>query len=186
LSTRKIGDRTEAVAWTVYGPDGAKVASGEIPAGKETAISTAVPRPGTYVLLVNAGFNAARLTLLNAHAALAARRLNLIGSGGPLYFAVPAGTRQFKLSLGSDAPGETAAFVLRDGAGKEVYLGATTEVRELTPTIEVAPDQAGQVWCLTYGAAPTGVLEDVRIGIEGLPAYFSHDPSRLVQPAPGK
>lgn len=134
--------------------------------------------PGPYQVVLNAGSASFGLSVTGARWAVDAtvdgQGLHLLNQVSPLYFQVPAGTAAFHLSLKSDAPGESAAATLIGPDGGELATFDTTALM----TDRKKFDQPASGWYkLVLAKAPTGVLDDVWVRLEGIPAFFSFDPA---------
>lgn len=143
----------------------------------------AVPAPGVYNLVADAGGNASLVTLRNNHAALLANMVGFIGGTAPMYVYVPAGVTSFTVKLTTPAPGETARLTVLDPEGKEAASGATGAKPDFLARVTVPPAMAGKAWAVVVSPAPPGVLEDLSLELGSeLPAYWAQAADRLVTP----
>ncbi|MBI2301428.1 MAG: hypothetical protein HYU66_21190, partial [Armatimonadetes bacterium] len=149
--------------------------------GESALVEQPAAAAGVYVLLVDAGANGADVTLLNDHAAAAARSLRLVTRPVRLWFLVPPGAKDFGVVLDSPAPEENAKVTVFDPDGKPVAEGFTGAQKRVIVTTKVGAGQDGKAWSIATDKAPTGVMEDYTVSLdERLPAYWSVAPDRLV------
>jgi hypothetical protein len=162
-----------------------KLASGTIPHGESDIITFTPGADGIYLLGVTSGQCAYSVTSSTAPVGLyCGPTLSFIYGVERLYFSVPDGVEQFKLTArGSGA--ETVRVNVLDPAGNQIATGQTT-TREEMVTIEVAAGQnAGGVWSLEFTRADDGVIEDHTIELDPkLPPVLSLDPGHLFRFSP--
>jgi len=184
ISAQRVGQYEDAIRWSLHGPDKKVVGTGTLRSGESQEIAIPVAVGGMFNLLISTNMNVARLTLLNNHAVILGRGLSLLGASAPLFFYVPAGTKEFKVTFTSPAPGETVSIVITDPEGKEASAGMTGEKDRVTLVVPVPAGQDGRAWSVTPRKGPTGVWEDYTIILgEELPAYWALAPDRLLVPA---
>ncbi|MFO8082050.1 MAG: DUF4838 domain-containing protein, partial [Armatimonadota bacterium] len=184
LQPRAVGRADGPTAWQLYAPDEQLVVKGEAPVDEITEIEAASGQAGVHVLVVNPGSSCGRVTLLNDHAALASSRQRFVYQSSPMFFHVPEGTEQFSFQLNTPGPGETARIILLDPEGNEAARLVSGEQTEIIAEVDVPQGMAGRAWQARVERADTGTLEDYTLSLgEGLPAYWSHAPDRLVVPA---
>lgn len=184
INPRAVGRAGDPVAWQLFAPDEQLLERGEAPVGEVTEIEVTSGQAGVHLLVVNAGGTCARVTMLNDHAALAARRQRMIYQSSPMFLYVPDGLAQFTLQLNTSGPGETALIRILDPEGNEAARMESGEQTELVAEVVVPAEMAGRAWQVQVQRAATGVLEDYTLTLdERLPAYWSHAADRLPTPA---
>ncbi|MGI5817385.1 MAG: DUF4838 domain-containing protein [Armatimonadota bacterium] len=177
----RVGSSPDPVRYQIAGPGGTDI-RGEVPVGEQKRVRVAPAPEGLYTVLLQGGSNAgsvetdARYLVHDARAGL-----HVVHHARPLYFSVPAGAREFTLSLAITAPGESVhvAVVNPEGevAAEGDAIGSGVEL-----AVEVPAGMDGRPWRIELSDAPEGVFEDVeRLTLsEGIPPYFTDAPGRLV------
>lgn len=183
LTCRPIGNNPEPLHWRLFDPEDTLLAQGSLEPNRSEEVRVPGKQAGVYLLVVDPGRNAAQVTLLNDHAALAGRTLSLVHQTAPLFFFVPPGVRRFTLTVQSPAPGETVRVRLFDSLGKEVAVGETGPVAERRIEVKVPPGQDGRPWSVRVERGETGVLEDYTLILDSaLPGFWALAEDRLVVP----
>jgi len=183
IAARQVGKAAGPVAWRLYGPDDGLLGQGQVEVKQTAAVDVAVRQAGVHLLVVRAGQSRALVTLLSPHAALAGNAVQMIYQTSPMFFCVPAGITQFKLTLKSPSPGETARLRILDPDSREVAQIQTTDQPEVVAKVKVPKGAAGRAWQVRIERADRGSLEDYSLSLdEALPGYWAHAADRLVVP----
>lgn len=181
IEARKVGARTEPITWTLAENGQTQVAFGTVALNTTEELKIPVPRAGFYNLIVGTSGSAVGLTPLNDHAVLLGQSLGMMGESGPLFFHVPPGTRHFRLTLTSPAPGETASLEIIAPDGQVLASGGTGDRDKFVAEITVPAGLDGKAWQARLGKAPTGVLEDYTLLTdENIPPYWALAADRLL------
>lgn len=88
----------------------------------------------------------------------------------PIYFYVPSNVQECTVTLSSEAPSETAIAILVNPQGDEVGRIKTIEQPVDQITFKNVTD--GGFWSIRLENAPTGVMDDVFIQIDGVNAFY--------------
>jgi len=126
--------------------------------------------PGTYSLEITGAPYAVR-----SLRKYETTRLHFQGRTTPLYVHVPAETTAWTFQINTDSPGETAAARIIDPKGQtvaEISTAETTTVRQELPN---TPE--GGFWTVEFVPPASGVVDDVRIELDGVSSWFVTDPA---------
>lgn len=132
----------DALAYRIYGPDGASASGGRLEPGGSERIELVAEVAGLYLLDANPGMNAFSLRVEGAPWAVdihRTRRLNVIDHARPMYFRVPddPGT----LTLGFS--GEAASVRLFGPDGELAAARELEQYEQAELTVPVPPGQGG-------------------------------------------
>lgn len=181
VAVRRLGRYTVPTGWVLLGPDDKTLQHGEATIEEPAAVTVPQAAPGTYTLVVDSSSNACRVTARNRGLCLVGEQFDLLGSQPVQYVYVPAGVKSFTVRLETGAPGETGTLTVLDPAGSRVAAGDTTATGLAALEVAVPAGMDGKPWRLQLGPAPTGVLEDLKLGLGvGLPPYLAVEPGRLL------
>ncbi len=180
IGHRRVGSSADPVRWQIIGPGETEIA-GQVPVGEEGHATIDPAVEGIYVIILQAGSNAASIESTARYLVHdASNGLGIVYRARPLYFTVPPGVTGFSLSLGCSSVGESvhAAVINPDGA-----VVAEQDVHgSVTMQIEVPAGMSGRAWRVELSEAAEGVYEDVerlRFSDE-IPPFVSDAPGRLV------
>ena len=184
ITARRVGRNTEPVRWALYSPDRLLLEKGSIALGTTQTVVRPATAEGVYNLTLSTSPNAAQVVLHGSAMAILGNRLNLLGASGRLVFFVPPGTKKFRVTLSSPAPGETASLAILDPDGREAVRGETGTAEEVPLDVAVPTGAAGKAWTVVPSKGSQGVLEDYTITLgPGLPPSWSLSPDQLLVPA---
>ncbi len=177
----QVGSFEAPVRYQIAGPGGTDIA-GEVPVGGQVEVAVDPAPEGLYAVMIGAGSNAATVeTTARYFVHDASMGLSIVHRARPLHFTVPAGVRDFTLSLTISAPGESARVQVVNPEGDVVAehdaIGTGVELE-----IKVPAGMDGHPWRVELSDAPEGVFEDVeRIRFsDEIPPWLSDAPGRLV------
>jgi hypothetical protein len=144
-----------------------------------TAAST-----GGYRILCDPGRNTVQMAASSHPVCLytAGKRIHLLGAAGDLYFAVPAGLREFALRLGSGGDGELVKAAIYDASGAKV-----AEQDDILSHQFVCnrPRGAGtEVWRVRLERPTHGAIEDYYLNLQGVAPLLATSPHALLKPVP--
>lgn len=185
IERRQVHNYKSPIEYRIFDPADGFVEKGTVSTGKQVLVDVPGAMDGVYVVSLDTGRNAAYVTLLNDHAVLAGRKVDLYPGTSPLFFYVPKGVARFSVTLESPAPGETAGITICDPDNKEakyVETGGTTTL--CVAEIHVNTGQWGQAWSIQAKPASTGDwFADYSIELgTNLPPYWAHAADRLLIP----
>ncbi len=179
---RKMGRYLDPTAVSLRTPDDEEIASANVgPTSEETVRVETADRPW-YLLLVNAGANAARITSDARAFVLATDSPHFVGPSPRMYFLPGPDAETVTVVLNTEAPGETALVTIRDPEGVEVGRLLTGEQDTVRLEIDLADHPQGP-WSLKVDRTPDGYIEDAQVDLRGILPYLATDPARLVLPA---
>ena len=179
LKASRVGQSPPLLVWEVRDPALEKVASLKMPQEQATTVKFTPDRDGLYLLGASAGGAAWSMARSNVPVGLyAGQPLHTIFGANRLYFHVPAGLKEFSLTVaGSGA--ETVRLNVFAPDGRQVATAQTTQQSPIDLKVPVA-DASGAVWSLELGRADTGVLEDSTIRLDPkLPPVLSLVPEEV-------
>ena len=182
VQPHKMGRYLDPTAVSLRTPAGEEVASANVgPTGEEIVRVEAADQPW-YLLLVNAGANAARITCDARTFVLATDSPHFVGPTPRIWFLPETGTAAISVVLNTETPGETALVTVWDPSGAEAGHVQTA----LADTERLQIDLAGHpegAWSIRVDKVPDGYIEDARVDLLGVQPYLATDPARLVKPA---
>lgn len=134
---------------------------------------------GFYTLKVDMGTHAFALLSANVPVAVDATQgpAALIQCTGPLFVAVPHGTKLFAIGVSGEGSGEAVKVVIVNPDGKEVWQKDPVIMMERF-TAQNGQVQAGGLWQIHFSRPSVGVLEDFRVEALGVPGYLFLHPAR--------
>lgn len=137
----------------------------------ETGTHRLVCRPGSNTILVNS--NAAPVCALAPDGAF-----SFIYAAGDQYFLVPAGTKEFAITVGGDGAEKVKASVF-DADGKQAWSEDDVDApRQFHhQRAEAARDE---IWRLRCEKPAHGVCEDWQVLMEGIPAVLAPSPEAVL------
>ena len=167
----------------VLGPSGSEAHRATTPFKEEADITFTAPETGLYRVTANAGSNWLSIvssthpvSIIGEHDAM-----RLIYTTGDFYFWVPAGTEEFGVRVAGDGTAELVRAALYDPAGNLVEdvdnIAAVHqfEVRQSATT-------EGAAWMLRLSTPSSGVLEDKKVDLRGIPPLLGPAPEALLRP----
>ncbi len=165
--------------YELFDAGGRRVAEGMVPPGQTVALLLKVPRAGLYRLTLDSD-GAAVLIDWNStkQVAIAAqqRPMSMIrGSGGPLYFYVPSGTRAF--GIGIKTPDRFGRLQVMDSEGTVRLDEAGNYAIGEEFQVDVPTGRDGEVWSLAITRC-----EDSDLYLFGLPGLLAQRRQALLVP----
>ncbi|MFW6438329.1 MAG: hypothetical protein ACOCZ7_04865, partial [Armatimonadota bacterium] len=183
----KIGSSENDAALTVFGADGAELATATAPVGETAQATFTAPEVGPYAVRMDVGGNAFTLTADGARVLIPATEdqpFHGIRHPAPVYLFVPPGARSFTISLSGQGTGETAKAHLLAPDGTQVALLNTTGKMTDTLTIDVPDGADDAVWAMTIEQGDDGVFEDFEFTLSGdVSPLVAEKPEDLLCPA---
>ena len=164
----KLGNLLAATTLQVFSPTGRSVWADTIAPRTSKVIRVPVREPGPYAVVISAGMNAYRIDNVSCPAMIWQGKngvsVNARGLAGRFYFHVPAGLRQFTITV-RGIKTEYADYVLRDPHGQAVQRFETV-MRSTDRKIDVT---APGVWSIEVGR----VIDDAGFSLVDLPNRFA-------------
>lgn len=170
---------SDALNFTLTGPDSSTVTTGEIPPGEEFLLSMPAASNGLHVLELASGWNVCRVDVRATPAAFVAREtmpLQTAREVKPLYFYVPRGSKQFSVWLVADVAREGARLQIAGPDGQTVVEEEGDYDKPQRIRVAVPAGADGKVWSLALRQPRTRglVVDDVKLWLDPtLPPYLS-------------
>ena len=165
--------------YELFDAGGRRVAQGMVPPGQTVALSLKVPRVGLYRLTLDSDGAAVLIdwnTTKQVAIAAQQRPMSMIrGSGGPLYFYVPSGTRAF--GIGIKTPDRFGRLQVMDSEGTVRLDEAGNYAIGEEFQVDVPAGRDGEVWSLAITRC-----EDSDLYLFGLPGLLAQRPQALLVP----
>lgn len=183
LQVFRIGRNEDPLRWTIRNTAWEDLAHGEIAVEKAGPADFDAPDDGIYVLVLEAGGNAYAVKDANVALAIYADpSARFIFGAERLYFKVPAGLQQFKLTMAGGGGVEIVKLTVLDPAGANVAAKeATLQQNSFDLTVPVG-NQGDKVWSLNIDKASQGVLEDNSLALDkALPQVLSYFPDEIFE-----
>ncbi|NUQ62632.1 MAG: hypothetical protein HUU20_09095 [Pirellulales bacterium] len=179
LKASQIGPSPPLLVWEVRNPALETIASLKTPQSQAATVKFTPDRDGVFLLGASAGGAAWWIARSNVPVGLyAGQPLHTIFGAKRLYFHVPAGLKQFTLSVAGSG-GETVRLNVFAPDGRQAASAQTTQQSQVDLNVPVA-DASDAVWSLELGRADTGVLEDSTIRLDPkLPPVLSLVPEEV-------
>lgn len=185
LRGRDTKRRPRELAVKLVKPDGSGEVLGTMTPGENKEFSFTPEKTGAYMLDLNIGLHMLYfkpLTPMHWAVKSAAGTDGYVsffkprGKGTPIYFAVPAGQKEFKVEV-TGYPGETVSAEIKSPDGKSVEKRVDFDGPEVF-TVKRDGDGA-EIWSIVL----TNAVEDVQMRlIEPLPPLFTtHAPNLLIE-----
>lgn len=133
---------------------------------------------GSYNLGIVGAPYAVRSFMRACTAKASAPGLHLQGRTTPLYIHVPAETQSWTFQMNTDSPRETAAAKIIDPQGQTVAEISTAESPTVRETLTNTP--GGGFWTVQFVQPQLGVVDDVRVELEGVTSWFVTDPAQAL------
>lgn len=164
------------------------------PSGKETPLAQCMPgapqsydviatEEGVHHLVAAAGQQTVTLHApARAVSAIAPSGVfHLLGTSQRLYFQVPAGTNEFAVRVAGGGGSEMARAIVRDAAGTVVADEDCIARSRQIPFTRADAAQAA-VWSVELVKPSKGVIEDIRLGFDGIAPIIAPAPEALLVP----
>lgn len=182
VKVRRLGRYLGPTAWTLLSPDGSRLAEGEASVEEASQVTCEAPEAGLYLLLTASAPNACQVTAANQYTVLVGPELHFLGATSRLHFLCAPDTAALRLTLKTDAPGETGKLSVYDPEGQLVAEGETGPERPSVSLVVPVPEPLrGKTWSLSLGRASQGTCEDLTLTMaEGTLPLLATDPSRLL------
>lgn len=177
---RRMGRYLDPTSVSLRTPDGEEVARANVGVTVEKTIEIPAAEYPWYVLLVNAGTNAARITCTARAFVLATDRPHFVGPTPRMYFMPRPGATSIELQLHTATPVETARLTAWDPAGAQVGMVQTGEENTVSLSIDLADHPAG-AWSFKVDKIPDGYIEDAQVTLYGVLPWLATASARLVQ-----
>lgn len=178
-------------AYQVFSPSGKIIRHGRVEVTGPYELAWQAEEAGTYRILMEAHYNAARYVTANRVRFEARNRyevsgtVNLVTPRGTLYFWVPAGEEPLPITVAGQG-GESVRAWLIGPDGK--VLEEKDQITGHEPHVFMIPAEArtqGAAWGVRFNRASTGPFEDVFLTLPAqVPAWMSTDPAGLVETKP--
>ncbi len=187
MTCEQIGGYRSKATARVESPDGELLAEGAAEVGESVTLSFEATRVGPCILEAGAGGNAFTLDARGAGLLLPAgangQRFDGIVRAAPIYLFVPAGAREFTVTLGGQGSGETAAARVLAPGDTEVAALSTADSMTATVTVQVPEGADDNVWALVIGRAERGIFEDFNVVLQGdVSPWVAQRPEDLLCP----
>ncbi len=185
VEPRQMGSYLDPTAAELLDPTGEVVETLNVGVKDTGTIEITEADPGTWMLRMSGGRQAARATSTARTFVLVGDEHNFVGPTPRLYFLPDPDASEVSVTLESTPPGETAAITVWNASGEEVFAGHTHgTVSEVGDTLALA-DANRSAWSLKVDKVPEGYIEDAIVKLRGVLPYLATDPARLVVPADG-
>lgn len=186
LQPRQIGrgGTPAALPVRIIAPSGRVTELTPLPFGASTPYTIRTGEAGVHRLIVEAGQHTACIVGSDQPACLISLSgaFHFVGRSGPLFFLVPEGITEFGLKVAGGGGAEHVQAVVKDASGRTVAQFADIDGARIIPLTRADGSRA-EVWSLLLDKPSTGVLEDVQILVEGIPAILAGRPDALLAPA---
>jgi len=161
----------------IVAPSGAVEASGAVPAGRDTLLKLHARETGLYVLMTEPGAGSLTVSSPSRYLMALAQPLTFSEPGDRLYFWVPAGVEQIKLTPRTTGLSYVSRWQVFDADGNAVVDREDVNVHGSIDEIGVPEGQDGRVWSfqVTSDKRPTVSVEL----LSPLPGFVATDPARL-------
>lgn len=180
--------RPTNLGFALVAANGAPVIEGQVEPGERKEVTAQVKEPGTYALLIQTSEGGGPwydVKVASHPYAVDVTKVYFFRVLPAQYFHVPAGTRSFRIALGTGASEEVRLIVTRpDGsvALDEVHTG---EKRGAAPIEITVPDQpGGTIWSLWVGKPEKmqadHYSENYFLQLMGVPPYVSDRPAAVL------
>lgn len=177
---RQPGERMPVHA---VGPTGEGFKQASVPLGEEAEYTFTADDTGTFALLCEPGRHTVQLLSASNAVCIAGcqGRIHLLGTTGDFYFFVPGDARRFGLRFQGEGDAERLSAAVCDAEGAVRWQQADIG-RSESFTVDREPTDQGEVWRLRIDRPEMGVLEDVYLGLHGIPAVLGFTPEALLRP----
>ncbi|MGD9496513.1 MAG: DUF4838 domain-containing protein [Armatimonadota bacterium] len=182
IRPRRMGRYLDPTGASLRTLDGTEVATANVGPTAEQTLEVGAADVPFYVLLVNAGANAAAVTCDAQAFVLASIEPHFVGPTPRMYFLTRPGAEQVEVGLTTEAPGEIAQVTVWDARGEQVGWARTGPEETVRVQAAVPADQRPAVWSLRIDKVPEGYIEDAQVSLRGALPYLATDPARLVHP----
>jgi len=174
VTGKRVGNNPGPTRYVILDPGG-KLIKGSFGREERRRVRLTNSPPGAHWIVIDPGSNAFTVTFRNRHAAVETGRVGVMGAfGGPKYFHVPTGTRQFVLTVNAPGGSEVVDFTVRDPDGQAVLEKRKYYGRQEFK-IRVPDGHDGKVWSLEADPA-----EDAVFALSGVPPLLATEPGRLL------
>lgn len=180
ITPKFLWQKGESVIYRVYGAGGQLLSDGMLQQGKPIVIYGGTRQPLVVRLLAKQAI----YTIDIEGAPYALRSVGDVGSlhfqntTTPVYFYMPEDVDQCTITLSSAAPNETATATVVDPTGKVVGRLETSE--RAADRLAINNVSGGGFWSVRFGAADTGIVDDVHLQIDGLDVFYVIDPEQPI------
>ncbi len=186
LACHQVGRYRDAAAFVALDEQENRLAEGHVSFRETKTFRFTAPHDGLFILQLDGGANAYSVNIHGRPEVYQADpALSLCGRAAPLYFLVPAGTKEFTFKLKTGAELETVHFSVVTPVQEIAAERAGGFPTGLEMKITVPAGQDGKPWRLDLHKAKTGVFEDVSVSFsDQIPPYLAESPDRLLVPHP--
>jgi hypothetical protein len=181
----RVGTQTAIVQYGVYDAFGKRITGGVMTPGEIIRFTTAEKQ--VYYLDVEGTTASFEVEIRGAPFAIYAdqdpkrRGLRFVNKTTPVYFYVPAGLKDFELTVSTASPRETSLSELYSPSGKLISTldTQTTTGARVNLKQESMPNDWEGFWCIDVRKAPLGSLGTVNVKFgSSLPQWISTNPEQ--------
>lgn len=186
LTAKVVGRKNEPrpVRVRLIAPSGKEKALADCMPGAPQAYEVIAAEDGAHHLIAAAGQQT--ITLHAPARALSAiapsGAFHLLGTSRRLYFRVPSGAGEFAVRVAGGGGAEMARAIVRDASGA-VAADEERIARSRQIPIKRADATQSAVWSVELAKPAEGVIEDVRLGFDGIAPIIAPAPDALLVPA---